>query len=348
MILGRPLISEIVSKEKYAYSYRKNIMGQKAVKLKAMETEIKTIDELKDVTLKGVLSINEEIGRGAYASVCTMKCGGVVCAVKKFHPNLIGSVSSKQQQGIKDNFIKECLCCYSIRHPNIVQFLGVYYPSDEPMTSLPVMVMELMDISLDKFIESNKSKINFCDKISILRDISLGLSFLHDCNPPILHCDLSSNNVMLTSELVAKIGDLGVAKMIQANSKQITVAPKSQHFMPPEALVADNPVYGTSTDVFSFGSIALHVFSEEWPTPNGIKMKFVSEELIVIIEVERRQQYLDKMTGKAASLKKMIEHCLDDHPNKRPLIQEVSKTIEPLGVGIAHYVGWAILRYHEL
>ena len=38
----------------------------------------------------------------------------------------------------------------------------------------------------------------------------------------------------------------------------------------------------------------------------------------------------------------MVEHCLDDHPNKRPLIQEVSKTIEPLKVGIAHYMGWAI------
>ena len=42
--------------------------------------------------------------------------------------------------------------------------------------------------------------------------------------------------------------------------------------MPPEALVDDNPVYGTAMDVFSFGGIALHVFSEEWPTPTGQKM----------------------------------------------------------------------------
>ena len=270
----------------------------------------------------------------------TVKCGGVVCAAKKLHPILVNSVSPKQRQGMKDDFIKECLCCCSICHPNIVQFLGVH-SSDEPMTSFPVMVMELMDISLAKFIESNKSKIKFCNKISILYNVSLGLCFLHNCKPPILHCDLSSNNVMLTSELVAKIGDLGVAKIVRANSKQIknnfTMAPKSLHFMPPEALVDDNPVYSTSTDVFSFGGITLHVFSEEWPTPNGFKKGFVSEELIVITEAERRQQYLDKMTGKAASLKKMVEHCLDNHPTKRPPIQEVSKTIEPLKVSIIRY-----------
>ena len=104
------------------------------------------IDELKDVTLKKVVMLNKEVGRGAYGSVFTVKYGGVVCAAKKIHPILTDDVSLEQKQAIKaEDFVQECLRCSSIRHPNIVKFLGVYYPSSQ--SSLPIMVMELMDTS---------------------------------------------------------------------------------------------------------------------------------------------------------------------------------------------------------
>ena len=296
------------------------------------------IPELKDVTLKGVVALNEELGRGAYGSVFTVKHNGIVRAAKKIHSNLIENVSNEEKQGIKDDFIRECLCCSSIQHPNIVQFVGVYYPAAD--SSFPVMVMELMSSSLASFLEKNKSKIVFRKKISMLHDVSTGLSFLHSRKPKILHRDLSSNNVMLTSQLVAKIGDLGVAKVVRSDNRQtkskLTKAPGTVHFMPPEALVEeDNPVYDTPIDVFSFGGIALHVFSEEWPTPGASKMRDpVTKKLVALSEAKRRQKYLDKMTGKAAGLKKTIEQCLDDEPDKRPLIQEVSIIIEPLKVNI--------------
>ena len=82
------------------------------------------------------------------------------------------------------------------------------------------MVMELMDTSLTSFVKNKQSNISMETKISILYDVSLGLSYLHTRNPAIIHRDLSSNNVMLTSHLVAKIGDLGVAKIIRADSRK--------------------------------------------------------------------------------------------------------------------------------
>ena len=316
-------------------------MGQIANKErvdKLKSGSIKLKDELRDVTLKGVIPLNDELGRGAYGSVFTVKYQGVVCAAKKIHPILIECVGIEEKQKIRDDFVRECLCCSNVQHPNIVQFVGVYYPPGQH--DLPVMVMELMDTSLSKFVEKRKSQIAVETKISIIYDVSLGLTFLHTHKPKILHRDLSSNNVMLTGELVAKIGDLGVAKVVRADNKQtksrLTAVPGTQHFMPPEALDESNPVYSTPIDVFSYACIILHLFSEEWPAPSGLKKRDpVTKKLLALTEVERRQQYLNKITGKAAELRKMVEQCLDDDPYERLLIQEVTTIIKPLMVSKA-------------
>ena len=188
-------------------------------------------------------------------------------------------------------------------------------------------------MGLTSFIEKNQSKIAVKTKFSILHDVSLGLSYLHGRRPAVIHRDLSSNNVLLTRHLVAKISDLGMAKMIRADSKQtksrLTTAPGTFHFMPPEALEEENPVYGTPVDVFSFAGITLHLFSEEWPTLSGQKRRDPeTNKLEALSEAQRRQRYLDAMTVEAAVLKEMVMRCLDDDPDRRPSIQEVSQMIK--------------------
>ena len=165
---------------------------------------------LKDAKIEGVVLIDKELGRGAYGRVFTVEYCGLVCAAKEIHPILIeGVISPAEKKTIIDNFIRECHHCSVIRHPNIVKFLGVYYSSKK--TDLPIMVMELMNASLASFVKNNQSKIPVKTKMSILYDVSLGLSYLHARKPVVIHRDLSPNNVMLTSQPVAKIGDLGVA-----------------------------------------------------------------------------------------------------------------------------------------
>lgn len=278
---------------------------------------------------------------GAFGTVFKVKYDGVVYAAKKIHPILIETVRSEERQRIQDDFIRECVCCCRIRHPHIVRSVGVYYHSNQ--SSIPIMVMELMHTSLTKFIESNKSNITFDRKISILHDAAQGLNFLHNRVPQILHRDLSPNNILLTSELVAKIGDLGVAKVIQAGSKETIsklkltrAVPGTPDFMPPEAMDI-NSEYGTPIDVFSFGGISLFVFSEEWPTPSPLRQRDPNtNSMVVLSEVERRLKYLDKMSDESAGLRKIIEQCLDVDPVKRPSVQDVSKAIGSLKVMISH------------
>ena len=289
---------------------------------------------LKDVKIEGVVPIDKELGRGAYGRVFTVKYCGLVCAAKEIHPILIEGVSPAEKKTIIDKFIRECHHCSVIRHPNIVQFLGVYYSSKK--ADLPIMVMELMNASLASFVKNNQSKIPVKTKMSILYDVSLGLSYLHARKPVVIHRDLSPNNVMLTSQPVAKIGDLGVAKVIRADSRQtrsrLTTAPGTVDFMPPETLEA-NPVYGTAVDVFSYAGIGLHVFAEEWPTPSGLKRRDpVTKKLMALTEAERRQEYLDKIPEGSTVLKELFVRCLDDEPDERPPIQEVSEMIETVKV----------------
>ena len=131
--------------------------------------------------------------------------------------------------------------------------------------------MELMDESLTAYAE--KPNISFKGRVSILYDIVKGLSYLHSGNPPVIHRDLSPNNVLLKHLpllLLAKIADLGVAKILNFDDKisksYQTKVPGTLDFMPPEAL-EDKPQYDTSLDVFSYGGIMLHTVNGKWPRP---------------------------------------------------------------------------------
>ena len=192
------------------------------------------------------------------------------------------------------------------------------------------MVMELMNISLTEFVKT--PNISIKSKISILHDISQGLSFLH--SRAIVHRDLSPNNILLSRDSVAKISDLGVAKVVKADSKRtqakLTKAPGTIHFMPPEALT-DNPVYSTSLDIFSYGGLVLHVVNQEWPEPTDV-IKYGSgmKPVKVLTEIERRQGYLDMMTADAEVLKSLAVCCLHNDPTKRPTTANVLKMLNEL------------------
>ena len=294
-------------------------------------TSINTISkDLQTLTLTGVVRIDREpLGSGSYGKVFAVKHGGKTCAAKEIH-SIFETVSIEEKRAVRDNFLKECHQCSTLRHPNIVQFIGVYYPDPQ---KLPVMVMELMDTSLTEFVKT--PNINMKLKISILHDISQSLSFLHDRTSPIIHRDLSPNNILLSRNSVAKISDLGVAKVVKAGTKNTqTKAPGTTDFMPPEAL-ADHPKYSTGLDVFSYGGIILHTVNQEWPTPiSSVKYDHKMKPIKVLTEVERRQKYLDMMTAEAEVLKSLVVRCLDNDPANRPTSADLLKTLNQLEVSI--------------
>ena len=271
-----------------------------------------------------------ELGRGAYGKVYEVNYCETICAAKEIHSLLIEASGKEEKQHIIDTFSRECHQCSRLRHPNIVQFLGVYYPEGGAVRMrLPVMVMEMMACSLTSLVKEQQ-KIAVHIKYSIINDVALGLCYLHSHNPPIVHRDLSPNNILLTAHLVAKISDLGVAKAMPADSKKtMTQVPGTCDFMPREAR-QDRPKYGPPVDVFSFGGIILHTFTQQWPSPcEDVQFDPESRALVALSEVQRRMKYLDKITdANEVALKPFIVKCLDDDPNERPCAMAACGTIK--------------------
>jgi len=296
--------------------------------------------EFQGLVLKGVtpLDSSDELGRGVYGKVYAVNYFGTICAAKEIHPVLVEGVGYAQMQRTArrtvESFMRECRQCSTLRHPNIVQFLGVYYPSAHSMEiagdvqgkiRLPGMVMEMMADSLTSLVDKHE-KIPMHIKFSIVHDVSLGLCYLHNHNPPIVHQDLSPNNILLTANHVVKISDLGVAKVMKADNRKIkTKASGTVDFMPPESLT-DNPQYGPPMDIFSFAGIVLHIFSQQWPHPTELVQ--YDRKTRKKVEVERHQQYLDKLRGKAEVLMPLVEECLDYDPAVRPSITIVCERVQ--------------------
>ena len=144
--------------------------------------------------------------------------------------------------------------------------IGIYYPAIDKF-KLPVIVMEKMQFSLRGLME--KHTLLSMNKIAtILHDVCLGLQYLHTRTPPIVHRDLTPNNILLCYHFRAKISDLGVARTLETTDAKLTQTPGTPVFMPPECL-ADKPVYGLSLDIFSFGGIILYIITQQWPNPSS-------------------------------------------------------------------------------
>ena len=183
-----------------------------------------------------------------------------------------------------------------------------------------------MEYSLTQLLE-NYQNFPMYVKLSILQDVSRGLCYLHTLNPPLMHCDLDCNNILLTTTLVAKISDFAVMKVVSPLSlDNMTKIPGTVSFMPPEAF-EDNPHYGLPLDVFSFGCVVCCVITQKWPTP----LESTTKKGMILTEVERRKHYIDHINE--GSLKQLVITCLDNDQERRPPISMVSERITSIITG---------------
>lgn len=272
----------------------------------------------QDYIISGVEVHEDQIlGEGAYGVVKLGTFYSLQCAVKKLKPSMFPAGMQQldqQTELILQSFYNECEKLSKIRHPNVVQLLGVFSDS---RNRLPVIVMELMEESLSRLLHRTKV-LPFYINVNIILDVTQALAYLHSFRPPIVHRDLSSNNILLNESFRAKITDLGVAKVAKGSflSWDDTPAPGTMVYMPPE--VRKVPADLTpAMDIFAMGVNMIQMRTHKFPRPGP---EFASGRLgfnRMVPEKERRRNHLD-LIARTDPLKPVILDCIRDNPRDRP------------------------------
>ena len=282
---------------------------------------IKMSKRLTKFYLPGLNEMGAELGEGSYAVVVEFQLHGLKCAGKKLHRQLCYS-NPEEREKLVSRFEEECQLLSYVRHPNIVQFLGLSYDKE---TRTPILVMEFLETTLTACLALNgvlPDEFSY----SILNDVATALCYLHSQPEPIIHRDLTTNNILLTSDKTAKISDLGMAKILNLSylqKRQMTTCPGASSYMPPEAL-SDNATYDCSLDIFAMGVLILHVFCGEWPIPNEPNRIDPQDptKLLPLTEAERRAKFISKISS-IHPLMNLMEKSLSNYPPHRPTAQQI-------------------------
>lgn len=284
--------------------------------------------------LQGVaVDRTQRLGRGSYGTVHVATWQGTHVAAKQLHEIFFEEDDAEEgQMQLVSDFATECARHCELQHPNIAQFFGVYFATDNLRAS-PLMICELMEETLHERIR-RRPRLSVESAIDIAVQISLALRYLHVRTEPIGHRDLSSNNVMRSRSGEYKIVDLGLAKVFSAvaNARH-TMKPGTLPYMPGEVLW-DPPVYNEKLDVFCLGVILLESLLGRGPNPMH---EFTEERVIdgevvrvLIPETRRRQAELDELNEHAACHMRQLIEDIFRKQEERPDITTVHDALVQL------------------
>ena len=196
------------------------------------------------------------IGQGAYGVVYKGTYQREQCALKYIRSYLFERVSAKEYT--MRQFERECELAKQMSNPYIVQFIGVSFDDH-----VPVLITELMECSLTEALECRRCGVPYHKEVDTALSVARGLDYLHSLSPPVVHRDLSSNNVLLASDYRVKLADLGVAKCVSTDS--CSPMPGTTVYMPPE--VFEPSPLSVAIDMFSYGVLLIQLETRHYPAP---------------------------------------------------------------------------------
>ncbi|KAJ6705613.1 SERINE-THREONINE PROTEIN KINASE [Salix purpurea] len=231
------------------------------------------------------LKLGEEIGRGSFAAVYRGIWNGSDVAVKIYLGN------QYKEETLLD-YQKEIDIMKSLRHPNVLLFMGAVYSPER----LAIVTEFLPRGSLFKTLHKNSPAMDIRRRVKMALDVARGMNYLHHRNPPILHRDLKSSNLLVDKNWTVKVGDFGLSKWKDAAFLTAKSGRGTPQWMAPEVL--RNEPSNEKSDVFSFGVILWELMTVSVPW-----VKLNSLEVVGVVGfMDRRLELPESLDPKVASI----------------------------------------------
>ncbi|KAF6151087.1 hypothetical protein GIB67_042422 [Kingdonia uniflora] len=263
------------------------------------------------------------IGIGGYGSVYKAQLPtGQKVAIKKLH-----SFEDGMRTGSKV-FMDEICALSEIRHHNIVKLYGFYSHARHSF----IIYEDLERGSLAKILSHGVEvvKLDWGRRVNLLKGVAHALSYMrHDCSLPIVHRDISSNNIFLDSEYEVRVSDFGTARLLKPDSSNWTELAGTYGYIVPE--FAYSMRVTEKCDVYSFGVLTLEVLMGKHP--GELISSLTSTSTSQIGQNVLFEDILDRrlppptlpVSYELLIIGKLAFACLDASPESRPTMKDVSQ-----------------------
>ncbi|XP_058009631.1 uncharacterized protein LOC110654774 isoform X1 [Hevea brasiliensis] len=231
------------------------------------------------------LQLGEEIGQGSYAVVYRGIWNGSDVAVKLYFGN------QYKEETLLD-YQKEIDIMKRLRHPNVLLFMGAVYSQER----LAIVTEFLPRGSLFKALHKNNQALDIRRRLRMALDVARGMNYLHHRNPPIVHRDLKSSNLLVDKNWTVKVGDFGLSRWKNATFITAKSGRGTPQWMAPEVL--RNEPSNEKSDVFSYGVILWELMTVSIPWVNLNAMQVVG----VVGFMDRRLELPEGIDPKLASI----------------------------------------------